>query len=74
MSRYGPLVISSPRGTRVRIRYTDHSQITTLDKRYADLSGQFFRNGEPIDPPPYTQDAEVQRRLWEVSEQLTGLA
>jgi NAD(P)-dependent dehydrogenase (short-subunit alcohol dehydrogenase family) len=45
-----------------------------LDDRYADVSGELLRDGKPIDPPPYTQDAEIQRRLWEVSEQLTGLA
>jgi len=45
-----------------------------LDKRYAGASGQFLRDGKTIDPPPYTQDIEVQRRLWEVSERLTALA
>ena len=28
----------------------------------------------PIDPPKYTRDVDVQQRLWQVSEQLTGLA
>lgn len=45
-----------------------------LDEQYADTTGQFLRNGKPIDPPPYTRDPDVQRRLWEVSQQLTGLA
>ena len=51
-------------------------QITPLltDERFATASGQFFRKATQIDPPPYTRDAEVQRRLWEVSEQLAGLA
>jgi NAD(P)-dependent dehydrogenase (short-subunit alcohol dehydrogenase family) len=45
-----------------------------LDERYAAETGQFFHHEKPMDPPPYTRDADVQRRLWEVSEQLTGLA
>ena len=28
----------------------------------------------PIDPTKYTRDVDVQQRLWQVSEQLTGLA
>jgi NAD(P)-dependent dehydrogenase (short-subunit alcohol dehydrogenase family) len=45
-----------------------------LEEQYAAETGQFFHNGKAIDAPPYTRDAEVQRRLWDVSEQLTGLA
>jgi hypothetical protein len=30
--------------------------------------------GRPIDPPKSTRDVDVQHRLWQVSEQLTGLA
>ena len=45
-----------------------------LDEQYAAETGQFFHNGKAMDPPPYTRDAVVQRRLWEVSERLTGLA
>jgi retinol dehydrogenase-14 len=45
-----------------------------LDDRHAADTGQFFHNGKALDPPPYTRDADVQRRLWEVSERLTGLA
>jgi NAD(P)-dependent dehydrogenase (short-subunit alcohol dehydrogenase family) len=45
-----------------------------LDEQYASANGQFFHRGRAIEPPPYTRDPDVQRRLWEVSEQLTGLA
>ena len=44
-----------------------------LDERYSSATGQFFHRGRAIDPPPYTRDPDVQRRLWEVSAQLTGL-
>jgi NAD(P)-dependent dehydrogenase (short-subunit alcohol dehydrogenase family) len=45
-----------------------------LDEAYASANGQFFHRGRTIDPPPYTRDGEVQDRLWQISEQLTGLA
>lgn len=45
-----------------------------LDKEYAAANGEFFHRGRPIQPPRSTRDPEVQRRLWQVSEQLTGLA
>jgi NAD(P)-dependent dehydrogenase (short-subunit alcohol dehydrogenase family) len=45
-----------------------------LDEAYATATGQFFHKGKPIEPPPHTRDVDVQRRLWEVSEQLAGLA
>jgi len=45
-----------------------------LDDEYANATGQFFHKGKPIDPPPYTRDTDVQRRLWEVSERLAGVA
>jgi len=38
---------------------------------YAGESGRFFRRGREIDPPPYTRDPDVGRRLW---DRLTGLA
>lgn len=44
------------------------------DERYAAATGQFFRKGKPMDPPPYTRNADTQRRLWEASAQLAGLA
>lgn len=45
-----------------------------LDDAYASANGQFFHRGRPIDPPKDTLDVDEQRRLWQVSEQLTGLA
>lgn len=45
-----------------------------LDEAYASANGQFFHKGKPIDPPKSTRDVDEQHRLWQVSEQLTGLA
>ena len=40
----------------------------------ANVSGQYFINSKPARPSTAAQDKEVARRLWQVSEQLTGLA
>jgi NAD(P)-dependent dehydrogenase (short-subunit alcohol dehydrogenase family) len=42
-----------------------------LSPEYAGVSGRFFKGGREIDAPPYTQDPEVARRLWDVSTTLT---
>jgi NAD(P)-dependent dehydrogenase (short-subunit alcohol dehydrogenase family) len=42
--------------------------------RFAGVSGRFFRDGKEIRASAYAMDPEVQRRLWEVSERLTGTA
>jgi NAD(P)-dependent dehydrogenase (short-subunit alcohol dehydrogenase family) len=45
-----------------------------LGEAYGNANGQFFHKSRPIDPPKTTRDVDVQHRLWQVSEQLTGLA
>jgi len=55
-------------------RAAEHIAPLLTDERYAAATGQFFHKGKPMDPPPYTRDVEIQRRLWDVSEQLAGLA
>ena len=39
----------------------------------AGRTGRFFKAGRDVDPPPYTRDAEVARRLWEISAALSGI-
>jgi hypothetical protein len=41
---------------------------------YAGQTGRFYKDGRGIEPPPYTRDPEVGRRLWDVCASLTGLA
>ncbi len=41
---------------------------------YGTANGRFFHRGREIDPPPYTRDPEIGRRLWQVSAALTGLS
>jgi NAD(P)-dependent dehydrogenase (short-subunit alcohol dehydrogenase family) len=40
---------------------------------YASMTGRFFRDMKEIEPPEYAMNVQTQRRLWEVSEELTGL-
>jgi NAD(P)-dependent dehydrogenase (short-subunit alcohol dehydrogenase family) len=44
-----------------------------LDEQYAKANGEFFHRGRPIQPPRSARDPDLQHRLWEVSERLTGL-
>jgi NAD(P)-dependent dehydrogenase (short-subunit alcohol dehydrogenase family) len=37
-------------------------------------TGRFLHNGKAIEAPAYAHDRAAQQRLWELSEQLTGLA
>jgi NAD(P)-dependent dehydrogenase (short-subunit alcohol dehydrogenase family) len=41
---------------------------------YVGQTGHFYKDGREIDPPPYTRDPEVGRRLWDACASLTGLA
>ena len=45
-----------------------------LSPEYAGRSGRFFRRGKEIEPPPYTRDRDVARRLWDASAALTNLS
>jgi NAD(P)-dependent dehydrogenase (short-subunit alcohol dehydrogenase family) len=40
---------------------------------FAGQTGRFYKDGREIDPPPYTRDPEVGRRLWDACASLTGL-
>ena len=37
-------------------------------------TGRFLEDGKELEVPEYARDREAQQRLWEISEQLTGLA
>ena len=44
-----------------------------LASDYAGRSGRFFKGGKEIEPPEYTRDPDVARRLWEVDAMLVDL-
>lgn len=41
---------------------------------FEKTTGKFLHTGKEIDAPAYAHDRSVQQRLWEISEQLTGLS
>jgi NAD(P)-dependent dehydrogenase (short-subunit alcohol dehydrogenase family) len=45
-----------------------------LSPFYAGLTGRFFKSGREIDPPPYTRDPDVARRLWNACAALAQAA
>jgi retinol dehydrogenase-14 len=44
-----------------------------LAPEYESRTGRFFKAGREIEPPPYSRDPEVARRLWDISTDLTKL-
>jgi hypothetical protein len=40
---------------------------------FTQASGRFFHHAREIEPPPYTRDPSVARRLWDVCAGLVGL-
>jgi NAD(P)-dependent dehydrogenase (short-subunit alcohol dehydrogenase family) len=43
-----------------------------LAPEYEGKTGRFFKSGREIEPPPYTRDPDVARRLWAVCTSLTA--
>lgn len=43
-----------------------------LDPALAGVTGVFYDRGHPATPHPWAHDPDVQRRLWQLSEQLTA--
>ena len=44
-----------------------------LSPEYEGQTGRFFKGGRAIDPPSYSRDPDVARRLWDMTASLTGL-
>ena len=40
----------------------------------SDTTGQYFENGNLVEPAALARDEAVARRLWQESERLTGLS
>jgi len=41
---------------------------------FGDMTGKFLEEGKEVEAPAYARDQDVQKRLWEISERLSGLA
>ena len=46
---------------------------TVLGSDLEKTTGKFLQNGEEIEVPAHARDSAAQQRLWDLSEQLTGL-
>jgi NAD(P)-dependent dehydrogenase (short-subunit alcohol dehydrogenase family) len=62
-----PFAISPERGAQTSIYLATSPEV-------ANVSGRYFVNRKPAESSPASYDEQAQRRLWEVSEQLTGLS
>lgn len=43
-----------------------------LSPEFGGMNGRFFKGEREIEPPAYTRDPEIARRLWDVCTSLTG--
>jgi len=62
-----PFLLTPEQGARTQIWLASAPEV-------AGVTGGYFTRKKQIAPQRQARDAEVRRRLWEVSEQLTGLA
>jgi len=62
-----PLLLDSERGADTLVWLASSSEVE-------GASGGFYVKRKLTEPSPEVRDAETARRLWEISERLTGLA
>jgi NAD(P)-dependent dehydrogenase (short-subunit alcohol dehydrogenase family) len=53
-------------------RAGDHIARVALLPGFAKLNGKFLHKGKEIRAPAYAHDREAQRKLWEISAEMTG--
>jgi NAD(P)-dependent dehydrogenase (short-subunit alcohol dehydrogenase family) len=64
---FRPLLLSPANGAKTSIYLASSPEV-------ANVSGKFFDKCREVAPTAAAQDAAAARRLWEISEKLTGLA
>ncbi len=62
-----PFFLSPAKGARTSVYLASSPEVE-------GISGQYFVKCKPKRPRPWAQDPEAARRLWQVSEELVGLA
>ena len=62
-----PFFLSPAKGARTSVYLASSPDV-------AGVNGEYFVNCKPKRPKPWAQDADAAKRLWQVSEQLVGLA
>ena len=63
----GPFFLSAAKGARTSVYLASSPAVE-------GVSGQYFVKCKPRKPRPWALDADAARQLWEVSEELVGLA
>jgi NAD(P)-dependent dehydrogenase (short-subunit alcohol dehydrogenase family) len=63
----GPFFLSPAKGARTSIYLASSPEV-------AGVSGEYFVKCRPKEPRRWAQDPDAARRLWQVSEELVGLA
>jgi len=61
-----PLLLSPAKGAETSIYLASSPEV-------ADVSGKFFDKCKAVQPAATARDTEAARRLWDISEQMTGL-
>jgi len=64
---FRPLMLSPGNGAKTSVYLASSPEV-------ANVTGKFFDKCREVAPTPAAQDAAAARRLWEISERLTGLA
>jgi NAD(P)-dependent dehydrogenase (short-subunit alcohol dehydrogenase family) len=67
-ARFGGWAIPSPERAARRVLYVANAP------ELAEVSGQYFGNRKTIPAPAQALDPEANRRLWQISEAMTGMA
>jgi len=55
-------------------RAADHIARVALLPKFEKVNGKFLHKGKEIKAPAYAHDREAQRKLWDISLELTGLS
>ncbi|MGH2517085.1 MAG: short-chain dehydrogenase, partial [Ktedonobacterales bacterium] len=61
-----PMMVSADEGARTQIYLASSPEV-------AGVTGQYFAKEQPVRSSKESYSVESQRRLWEISEELTGL-
>ncbi|WBU30470.1 SDR family oxidoreductase [Rhodopseudomonas palustris] len=67
LARLGGWAIPKPESAAQRVLYLANAP------ELEGVSGQYYANRKTIPAPPQALDAEANKRLWEISERMTGL-
>ena len=65
--QYLPILLSPTKGAATSLHVASHPELE-------GVTGKYFVKKKPVDSSPRSYDDAVAKRLWEVSEEMTGIA